>query len=182
MCGICGIFHFDNNSPDRLLLENMKTSLQRRGPDAEGSWFAGPVAFGHRRLAVIDLSAKSNQPMVDSVLKLTLVFNGTIYNYPQLRAQLQDKGYQFFSDGDTEVILKAYAEWGEHCVEHLHGMFAFALWDANKQQMFLARDRLGIKPLYYSNNGKRFLFASNTQALLQDKTVDRSIDPVGLHH
>jgi asparagine synthase (glutamine-hydrolysing) len=131
---------------------------------------------------VIDLSDRSNQPMVDPDLGLALVFNGAIYNYRELRQDLLAKGYSFFSGGDTEVILKAYAEWGEHCVEHLIGMFAFAIWNLRERTLFLARDRLGIKPLYYSRTPRAFRFASNSQALLEAPDVDATLDPVALHH
>ena len=182
MCGICGEFRFDSSAPDLALTHRMMAKLERRGPDHGGSFSDGPVALGHRRLAIIDLSEHANQPMVDQELGLALVFNGTIYNFPALRSELQDKGYHFFSSGDSEVILKAYAEWGEACVERLHGMFAFALWDMRKQRLMLGRDRMGIKPLYYTFNGQRLRFASNVQALLATGDVDTSIDPIGLHH
>ena len=182
MCGICGEIRFDHQSPDIGTIHKMMAKLQRRGPDNAGDYLDGPVALGHRRLSIIDLSERSNQPMVDKRLNLTIVFNGTIYNYPQLREELVQKGYEFFSSGDTEVILKAYAEWGEQCVQRLHGMFAFAIWDKAKTRVFLARDRLGIKPLYYSQTKSGFRFASNSQALLAAGGVDTRIDPVGLHH
>ncbi len=182
MCGICGEFRFDGKAPDLSLTHKMMTRLERRGPDHGGSFSDGPVALGHRRLAIIDLSEHANQPLVDQELGLSLVFNGTIYNFPALRSELQSKGYHFFSTGDSEVILKAYAEWGEACVERLHGMFAFAVWDMRKQSLFLGRDRMGIKPLYYSFDGQRLLFASNAQALLATGQIDISINPVGLHH
>jgi len=182
MCGICGELRFDGQAPLRETLEAMTGRLARRGPDASGFYSAGPLALGHRRLAVIDLSERSNQPMVDETLGLVLVFNGTIYNYPELREQLIEKGYQFFSGGDSEVILKAYAEWGEDCPKHLHGMFAFAIWDTARQSLFLARDRFGIKPLYYSFDSACLRFASTSQALLAGSDVNTSIDPVALHH
>jgi asparagine synthase (glutamine-hydrolysing) len=182
MCGICGELRFDGQAPLRETLEVMTDRLARRGPDASGFYSAGPLALGHRRLAVIDLSERSNQPMVDETLGLVLVFNGTIYNYPELREQLIAKGYQFFSEGDSEVILKAYAEWGEDCPKHLHGMFAFAIWDTARQSLFLARDRFGIKPLYYSFGSACLRFASTSQALLAGGDVNTSIDPVALHH
>jgi len=182
MCGICGELRFDGQVPDETALKSMTGKLARRGPDASGQYISGPVAFGHRRLAVIDLSERASQPMVDSTLGLVLVFNGTIYNYPELRAQLGAKGYSFFSDGDSEVILKAWAEWGEDCPQHLNGMFAFAIWDIRKQRLFLARDRFGIKPLYYSITPGGVRFASTSQALLAAGGVDDSIDPVALHH
>ncbi len=182
MCGISGELRFDGGKPDLALMGRMLQRLARRGPDHEGIWSDGPLLFGHRRLSVIDLSDRSNQPMVDSELGLALVFNGTIYNYRELRQDLLTKGYSFFSGGDTEVILKAYAEWGEHCVEHLIGMFAFAIWNLRDHTLFLARDRLGIKPLYYSRTPRAFRFASNSQALLAAADVDITLDPVALHH
>jgi asparagine synthase (glutamine-hydrolysing) len=182
MCGICGELRFDGAQPELGGVARMMDVLAPRGPDHAGSYSDGAVALGHRRLSIIDLSERSNQPMVDQELGLALVFNGTIYNYPELRAELIQKGYHFFSDGDTEVILKAYAEWGEACPEHLHGMFAFAVWDMRRKSLFLARDRMGIKPLYFSRNNARLTFASNIQSLLAGGGVDTGIDPVALHH
>ena len=182
MCGIAGELRFDGATPDSDAIERMLVKLARRGPDAAGRYSEGSLAFGHRRLAIIDLSPRSNQPLLDAALGLALVFNGTIYNYPHLRSELLACGHHFLTNGDTEVILKAYAEWGEACVEHLHGAFAFALWDSKAQILFLARDRLGIKPLYFSQDANRIRFASNTQALLAAGGVDTQIDPVALHH
>lgn len=182
MCGIGGELRLDARKADQALLERMLEKLARRGPDHQGAWYDGALSLGHRRLAVIDLSERSQQPMCDAALGLTLVFNGAIYNYRELRQYLQGRGHSFNSAGDTEVILKAYAEWGAACVEHLIGMFAFALWDQRQQTLFLARDRLGIKPLYYSRTATAFRFASNTQALLQADDVDTRLDPIGLHH
>lgn len=182
MCGLCGELRFDGNAPDNQTLNSMIDRLARRGPDAEGRYFSGPVALGHRRLSIIDLSERGNQPMIDETLGLVLVFNGTIYNYPELRNMLQAKGYSFFSGSDSEVILKAYAEWGVDCPVRLQGMFAFAIWDINKQQLFLARDRFGIKPFYYSLTREGLRFASTSQALLATGPLDTTIDPVALHH
>jgi len=182
MCGICGELRFDGRAPEAATLSRMNEKLARRGPDDEGVFLTGPLGFGHRRLSVIDLSDRSHQPMVDNELGLSLVFNGAIYNYQALRSELQGAGYEFFSEGDTEVILKAFHYWGEHCVERLHGMFAFAIWSEKQQRLFLARDRLGIKPLYFSSTKNTFRFASNLQALLAAGDVDTGIDPVGLHH
>jgi asparagine synthase (glutamine-hydrolysing) len=172
---------FDGRAVEGSLLERMNSRLERRGPDDAGLFIEGITGFGHRRLSVIDLSDKSHQPMVDEELDLVLVFNGAIYNYRELRAELREKGYSFFSDGDTEVILKAYREWGERCPEYLHGMFAFVIWDRKAQRCFMARDRFGIKPLYYSLDERRLRFASNTQALLAGGDIDTSIDAGALH-
>ena len=182
MCGICGELRFDRNPAQGELIEKMLTKLERRGPDAAGRMVDGPLGLGHRRLSIIDLSERSNQPMIDTELGLKLVFNGTIYNYKKLRAELRQKGYRFFSDGDTEVIIKAYHCWGEACVERLHGMFAFAIWDEGRQSLFVARDRFGIKPLYFAQTQQFFRFASNMQALLAGGDIDTSIDAVALHH
>jgi asparagine synthase (glutamine-hydrolysing) len=182
MCGICGELRLDGAPADLGAVATMMEYQERRGPDHGGSYSDGPLGMGHRRLSIIDLSLRSNQPMVDPELSLSLVFNGTIYNYRELRAELEAKGYRFFSDGDSETILKAWHAWGEECVQRLHGMFAFAVWDASKRVLFLARDRFGIKPLYWSLQGDAFRFASNTQALLEAGGVDTGIDPVALHH
>jgi asparagine synthase (glutamine-hydrolysing) len=181
MCGICGEVTFNGVvAGDSLAAMNEK--MWARGPDAGGTFSQNGVAFGHRRLSIIDLAAASQQPMIDSVLGLAIVFNGCIYNYRELRAELAAKGYRFFSQGDTEVILKAYAEWGPRCVERFYGMFAFAIWERNSGRVVLARDRLGIKPLYYADLPGRLRFASTLPALLAAGGVDTSIDPVALHH
>lgn len=182
MCGICGELRLDGQLPELKYLNSMMAKLEKRGPDHAGSFSDGALAFGHRRLAIIDLSYKSSQPMVDIESGLALVFNGTIYNHPELRAELKSRGHHFFSEGDTEVILKAYAEWGEDAPKHLLGMFAFAIWDMRKKRLFLARDRMGIKPLYYAAAGNSFRFASNTQALLTTPGIDTSLDPLALHN
>ena len=182
MCGICGELRLDGRSTDMAAVQAMTGKLERRGPDHEGLFSDGGLGFGHRRLSVIDLSEHANQPMVDQELRLVLVYNGAIYNYRELRRELQRMGYHFFSHGDSEVILKAWHAWGDQCIKRLHGMFAFAIWDERKQCLFLARDRLGIKPLYYSLDDKRLRFASNMQALLAGGGIDKNIDPIALHH
>ena len=179
MCGICGQLRFDGGTPSSESLDNMMNKLARRGPDSNGKWLEGTIGFGHQRLSIIDLSSSGSQPMIDSLLKLTLVFNGTIYNYKQLRSRLIGKGYSFFSSSDTEVIIKAYHYWGEDCVNHLDGMFAFAIWDKPSKKLFIARDRMGIKPLYYNLTNKAFTFASNSQALLT-QDLDKSVNPIAL--
>ncbi len=169
--------------PDEGVIERMKEKLQKRGPDSEGSYIKRPIALGHRRLAIIDLTEKASQPMLDEKTGVALVFNGTIYNYPELRKELQALGHSFKSTGDTEVILRSYIEWGENCVARFQGMFAFVIWDDVKQRLLMARDRSGIKPLYFSQTPQRLLFASNTQALIHaDDKIDTSIDSVALHN
>lgn len=186
MCGICGEYKFNRGREQGRASEGkikaMLGPLARRGPDDEGTYLSGPMGMGHRRLAIIDLSQASQQPMVSDDQSLAIVFNGTIYNYPQLRQQLRGLGVSFKSSGDTEVIMQAYRVWGEDCVKHLIGMFAFAIWDANKRRFFVARDRLGIKPLYYAETSNSFLFASNTQALLATGEINTEIDSQALQH
>lgn len=180
MCGICGQLRFDNQSVKTNDLKSMMQKIARRGPDDSGVWLDKSLGFGHQRLSVIDLSNHAHQPMVDKTLNLTLVFNGTIYNYQSLRQDLIKQGYDFFSTSDTEVILKAYHYWGEDCVIHFDGMFAFCIWDG--QKLFVARDRMGIKPLYFNLTNNAFSFASNTQALLKSlaSKLDSSINAVAL--
>ena len=182
MCGICGELRFDGASPDIEAIKRMSAKLARRGPDHAGTFTEGPLVFGHRRLAIIDLSPSADQPMVDTALQLALVFNGTIYNYRELRSELIAMGYSFFSEGDSEVILKAYHAWGDACVQRFYGMFAFAVWDSRRASLFLARDRFGIKPLYLAQDGQRLRFASSLQALLAGGGIDTTLDPVALHH
>ncbi|MBF0266350.1 MAG: N-acetylglutaminylglutamine amidotransferase [Gammaproteobacteria bacterium] len=181
MCGICGIYSYNRKIYDYSLINKMLTKLEHRGPDHEGVLHLEKISLGHRRLSIIDLSEKSNQPMQDKANGINLVFNGAIYNYPELRQQLIAKGHSFFSHGDTEVILRAYQEWGQDCVKHFDGMFAFAIWDEARQQLFLARDRLGIKPLYYTTHNQQFIFASTLTALLVNN-VNTDIDPISLHY
>jgi asparagine synthase (glutamine-hydrolysing) len=181
MCGICGEVTFNGDVAGEAITA-MTQRMRARGPDAGGIFSQNQIAFGHRRLSIIDLAAVSQQPMIDPELGLAVVFNGCIYNYKDLRTELSAKGYRFFSAGDTEVILKAYAEWGPRCVDRFYGMFAFALWERDSGRVVLARDRLGIKPLYYAEKSGRLRFASTLPALLSAGEVDTSIDPVALHH
>ena len=179
MCGICGQLRFDNKSVDSKDLNIMMSKIARRGPDSSGEWAQTGVGFGHQRLSIIDLSNHAHQPMEDQTLDLVLVFNGTIYNYKALRVELSKQGYEFFSQSDTEVILKAYHFWGKDCVLHLDGMFAFCIWDKKQQHLFVARDRMGIKPLYFNLTDQAFSFASNTQSLVAIG-ADTSINSVAL--
>lgn len=180
MCGICGEIYWNGQDASKQNISPMLEAMQRRGPDDEGIWLSEHVGLGHRRLSIIDLTSAGHQPMVDEAL--TLVFNGCIYNYEALKSELEELGQIFNSHSDTEVILKAYRQWGMDCVTRFEGMFAFAIWDDEQHQLLMARDRIGIKPLYYAPVDGGVRFASNTQALLATGGIDTSIDPVGLHH
>jgi asparagine synthase (glutamine-hydrolysing) len=182
MCGIAGEIRFDDGGPDVEAVARITAAMHRRGPDASGLHAAGGIALGHRRLKVIDLSERGAQPMVDADLGLSVVFNGCIYNYRALRAELEDAGYRFFSESDTEVVVKAFHRWGAACVDRFRGMFAFAVAERDTGVLTLARDRLGIKPLYLTATAGRLRFASSLPALLEGGGVDTSIDPVALHH
>ncbi len=183
MCGFSGELRFDGASPDVGAVARMADLMTPRGPDGEGLYASGPIALGHRRLSIIDLSACGNQPMHDPDLGLTIAFNGCIYNYQQLREQLQaERGHRFFSTSDTEVVLKAYHTWGERFVDRLQGMFAFAIHERDTGRTFLGRDRFGIKPLYLAQTGRRLRFASSLPALVAGGEIDTSIDTVALHH
>jgi len=182
MCGLCGEIRFDDQPIDLNALDRMNETLGPRGPDGRGIHLQGRIALGHRRLSIIDLSTHAAQPMVDNALGLTIVFNGCIYNYAALRRELEGRGYQFFSHGDTEVVLKAYHAWGRDCVHRFHGMFAFAIAERDSGRLTLVRDRLGIKPLYYSERPGGLRFASTLPALLAGGGLDTDLDPVALHH
>jgi asparagine synthase (glutamine-hydrolysing) len=182
MCGICGETRLDGGRASAVDVEKMMDSLAPRGPDGAGLVVHGATALGHRRLKIIDLSEASQQPMVDSELGLAIVYNGAIYNYRELRLELEGMGYRFFSSGDTEVLIKAYHAWGLQAVERLYGMFAFALLERDSGRVILVRDRQGIKPLYYSDHAGRFRFASTLPALLAPRDLPTDLDPVALHH
>ncbi len=182
MCGFAGELRTDGHAPDVEAVARMTATMDDRGPDAGGVYAQGPFALGHRRLRIIDLSEAGAQPMHDAELGLTTVFNGCIYNHHELRAQLQQAGYRFFSTSDTEVLGKAYHHWGDTFVERLQGMFAVVIRERDSGRTFLARDRFGIKPLYLTESPGRLRFASTLPALLAGGDVDTSIDPVALHH
>lgn len=182
MCGFSGEIRFDGDRASVRSVSAMTDALAPRGPDGAGIWAQGNVALGHRRLSIIDLSAAGAQPMVDTAAGLTLVFNGCIYNYRELRAALEADGHRFFSSSDTEVLLKAYSAWGPSFVERLQGMFAFAIAERESGRVVLGRDRLGIKPLYLAETRGALRFASTLPALLAGGGVDTSIDEVALHH
>ncbi|MFG2099043.1 N-acetylglutaminylglutamine amidotransferase [Micromonospora echinaurantiaca] len=182
MCGLAGEFRRDGLRADVAAVERMAATMSDRGPDDSGVWSQGPTALGHRRLKIIDLSAASGQPLVDPDAGLTGVFNGCVYNYRELRAELTARGHRFFSTGDSEVVVKAYAEWGLDFVDHLVGMFAVAITERDTGRLVLARDRLGIKPLYLAESPGVVRFASTLPALLAGGGVDTSLDPVALAH
>jgi asparagine synthase (glutamine-hydrolysing) len=182
MCGISGEYRFDQQPPNPGIIQQINRAQQQRGPDSDGIFCQNQIALGHTRLMIMDLSPHSQQPMVDSTLGLTIVFNGAIYNHEALRQELQGLGYRFFSSGDTEVILKAFHAWGPDCLQRFNGMFAFAIRERDSERLFIARDRLGIKPFYYVHNARFFRFASTLTALLHTPDVDRQIDPAALNY
>ncbi len=175
MCGICG-FNWD----DKELVKRMADSIRHRGPDDDGYYIDKGVSLGNRRLSIVDLSKKGKQPIFNEDKSICIVFNGEIYNYPNLRPILEKKGHRFYSHTDTEAIVHAYEEYGEMCLEHLDGMFAFAIWDSGKKQLFIARDRLGIKPLYYYWKNGKLIFGSEIKTILQCPDVKRKLSQSGI--
>ena len=166
MCGIAGIFRINGEPVAPGYIDAMVSTLRHRGPDGEGAFFAPGIGFGHTRLAIIDLTAASDQPLRDDDAGLAMIFNGEIYNYVELREELRALGHQFRSTGDGEVILRAYEQWGVDCLSRLNGMFAIAIWDTRKRQLFLARDRFGEKPLFIARTPRGLVFASEMKAIL----------------
>jgi len=171
MCGIVG-FNWD----DRRLVRKMASQLAHRGPDDEGYYTDKHVSLGHKRLKIIDLTRKGRQPIHNEEENIFVVFNGEIYNFRELRRGLEEKGHRFYSNTDTEVIAHMYEEYGVNCVEYFNGCFAFAVWDSDKKNLFLARDRLGIKPLYYTFQGRKLIFASEIKSILLHKDVKRELN------
>ena len=176
MCGIAGLLHLDGQPVSPVTLKNMTGAIAHRGPDGEGQWIDGAIGLGHRRLAIIDLSPGAHQPMLSADGRYILTYNGEIYNYRELRTELESKGHRFHSASDTEVLLHAYMEWGLRALTKLNGMFAFALWDTQLKHMVLARDRYGIKPLYYSLQNGTFRFGKKKKAILADTAFKRKMD------
>jgi len=172
MCGICGVYGFD----DRKLIRAMNKTLVHRGPDQEGYFIDKNIMLGHRRLSIIDLSSKGKQPTHNEDKTVWCVYNGEIYNFAEIRDELEKKGHRFYSNTDTEVIVHAYEEYGFECLKYFNGMFAFALWDSKKKLLFLARDRIGVKPLHYYYDKKKFVFASEIKAILADKDIPRKVN------
>jgi asparagine synthase (glutamine-hydrolysing) len=180
MCGIAGYFNLDGKPASEIVVKKMTDIISHRGPDGEGQWVEGSIGLGHRRLAIIDLSAAGHQPMSYGDGRFVITYNGEVYNYKELRRELELHGHNFRSNTDTEVILAAYAEWGAESVSKFNGMFAFAIWDRKEKSLFLARDRYGIKPLYYICYAGAFLFASESKAFKAFPSYQRQIDKCGL--
>ena len=182
MCGICGKLSWQS-PPNREMIVRMSDRIAHRGPDAEGVWVRGALGMGHRRLSIIDLSPAGRQPMQDTSGRYWIVFNGEIYNYAAIREELASQGVIFHTHTDTEVILESYKKWGVECLSHFNGMFAFALWDDVQQELFLARDRLGKKPLFYQllDDGG-VIFASELKSLCEDPAVSRKVNFAAFSH
>ena len=176
MCGICGVLNFDGKEVGTELLKKMTDSIAHRGPDGEGWYQSKGIGLGHRRLAIVDLSPLGHQPMVTQDGRYALTYNGEIYNFREIRADLVSRGYSFRSQTDSEVVLNAWAEWGSDCVLKFNGMFAFAIWDSTQQELSLVRDRYGIKPLYYAHVGNSIIFGSEQRAIREHPAVNASLD------
>ena len=175
MCGIAGIIHFDETRlAGRSMIQSMTDAMAHRGPDADGFWLEKNVALGHRRLSIIDLSSAANQPFTDSSGRFVMVFNGEMYNYREVRPLVA--GYPFSTQSDTEVLIAAYIKWGPECLKHFRGMFAFVIWDREEQTVFMARDRMGVKPLYFFKNNDLLLFASEIRAILAANLVRKEVN------
>jgi len=180
MCGIAGILNFNNEPVSTKILERMTRAIAHRGPDGEGFFVDGCMGLGHRRLAIIDLSDMGIQPMFTTNKRYSIVYNGEIYNFRELKKELEKIGYTFKSATDTEVILYSYAQWGVECVKYFNGMFSFVIWDSKTKELFVARDRYGIKPLYYSFIGNSFVFGSEQKAIIQHPEFKKNLDFEGM--
>lgn len=176
MCGICGVYYLDGQPVSTTMVKNMNTRMDHRGPDGEGVWVDGPVGFGHKRLAIVDLTPSGHQPMSNESGEIVITYNGELYNHPSLRVELEAAGHQYHSRSDTETIIHAYEEWGVGCLDRFNGMFAFALWDKRINRLFLARDRFGVKPLYYYSDDKKIIFGSEIKAILSIPEVQRTVN------
>lgn len=175
MCGICGVLRLDGQPVKANTVIKMSTTMAHRGPDGEGVWVNKSIGFGHRRLAIVDLTPAGHQPMCNESADVVIVYNGELYNHMDLRVELESAGHHFHSRSDTETIIHAYEEWGTACLDRFNGMFAFAIWDAKVQRLFLARDRFGVKPLYYYFDGVKFIFGSEIKAILAYPGVPRAV-------
>lgn len=175
MCGIAGIVHFNETRPAvRSMIQSMTDAMAHRGPDADGFWLEKNTALGHRRLSIIDLSSAANQPFADESGRFIMVFNGEMYNYREVRPLVS--GYPFKTQSDTEVLIAAYVKWGPDCIKYFRGMFSFVIWDRQEQTVFMARDRMGVKPLYYFKNNDILLFASEVRAILATGLVRKEVN------
>ena len=183
MCGICGIFNYAGSKPvEERLVKGMCDTMVHRGPDAEGQYVKGKIGLGHRRLSIIDLSERGRQPMSNKDATVWISYNGEVYNFKEIRAELKSKGYAFKSDTDTEVVLHLYEEEGIECVKRLRGMFSFAIWDSVKETLYLARDRVGQKPLFYADVDGKIVFSSEINAILSLPDFERKINLEALHY
>ena len=180
MCGLAGVLDRSGEPASPIILKRMTDAIAHRGPDGEGHYIDGPLGLGHRRLAIIDLSAAGHQPMATEDGRFVIAYNGEVYNFNELRVELEAVGHRFHSRTDSEVVLKALAQWGEKAFNRFNGMFALALWDRQKKELLLARDRYGIKPLYYAQVGSKFLFGSEVKAILADPAYRTEMDREGL--
>jgi asparagine synthase (glutamine-hydrolysing) len=177
MCGICGIVYFEKaRRIDPSRLKAMTDSLAHRGPDDHGIWINGHVGLGHRRLSIIDLTPAGHQPLSNETDEIWITYNGEVYNFPEIRNELEAKGHRFLSRTDTEVIVHLYEQEGFRCLERLRGMFAFAIWDEKKKMLFAARDRMGQKPFYYYLDDEKIIFASEINSIFSSGLVEKEID------
>ncbi|MBS1563913.1 MAG: asparagine synthase (glutamine-hydrolyzing), partial [Bacteroidetes bacterium] len=178
MCGIAGILHFNQQPADESIVRAMTRCMAHRGPDADSVFTDGPVGLGHLRLSIIDLSTAANQPFIDPTGRYVMIFNGEMYNYQEVKAQLPD--YPFRTTSDTEALLAAYIRWGADCIHRFRGMYAFAVWDRHERSLFLMRDRMGVKPLYYYYDNDKLIFASEIRGILSTGLVPRKINSAAI--
>ena len=181
MCGITGIYDPNTTNIDKKLIRSMADSLRHRGPDDHGYFFDKNIALAQRRLSIIDLKT-GKQPIYNEDKSKVIIYNGELYNFQEIKKDLEKKSHKFSTNTDTEVILHAYEEYGDSCLKLFNGMFAFAIYDSKNKSLFIARDRLGIKPLYYYFNDSKFSFASELKSILQDKSIEKQINPQALHN
>ena len=180
MCGVAGFINFNAEPASPVLLKKMTDAIEHRGPDGEGQWIEGPVGIGHRRLSIIDLSPAGHQPMQTANGRFILSYNGEVYNFKEIRIELESAGVQFRSETDSEVVLQALANWGPSALNRFNGMFGLALWDTKEKTLLLARDRYGIKPMYFAQQGNRFWFASEHKAIVSDSSFRRDLNLAAL--
>lgn len=178
MCGIAGVVNKRGEKVNRNIIQTMNDVMAHRGPDAEGIYMDGNVGLGHRRLSIIDISENGTQPMFSADKRFVIIFNGEIYNYIELKAQLKKEGAKFLTDTDTEVIIEAYRHWGIECTKYFNGMWGLALYDTMKKQIFISRDRFGVKPLYIYDSSDEFIFASEIKSIIAVKPEQKEVDVI----